>query len=140
LSAGDDIVAATRLEMHQSILSLKEMSGNTPLHVLCEKSADTTMMKIIFECCPLEKSSVTGSATARHLIRMANGNKCNPLHFLAEGSCPFSSLKLMLQHCSPRDETEGLDPRLLQDEDGDVPLHWAFAKRSVASTIDDAFV
>jgi ankyrin repeat protein len=125
---GNDIVAAIWLEMHQSILTLKEMSGNTPLHVLCEHSADTNMMKIIFECCPVETSTITQSATSFDLVRMKNGNGCNPLHFLAEGSCPFSSLKLMLQFCSPRESTDCPDARLLQDDDGDVPLHWAFAR------------
>lgn len=61
----------THLERNQSILSLKE-SGNTPLHVLCENSADTTMMKIIFECCPLQKTSVTASAIAAEHFIVAN--------------------------------------------------------------------
>ena len=123
-----DIVAATRLEMHLSILTLKATNGKTPLHVLCENSADTTMMKIMIECCPLEKLSVVESATARNLVRMANSNGRNLLHFLVCRHFPFSSLKLMMQYCPPVDETDGLDPRLMQDEDGEVPLHWAFAE------------
>jgi hypothetical protein len=114
--------------MHQSILTLKDTNGNTPLHVLCENNSDTTMMNIIFECCPLEKSSVAESATARDLVRIANLYGCNPLHFLLDNFAPFSSFKLMMQYCSPGDETDGLDPRLMQDYDGDLPLHWAFSR------------
>ena len=124
----DDTVGPSPLEMHQSILTLRESNGNTPLHVLCENIADTIMMKIIFECSPLEKSPETASATARDLVRMKNNHGCNPLHFLVDGFHPFSSLKLMLQYCSLGEETNGLDPRFLRDDDGDLPLHWAFAR------------
>ena len=70
-------------ELHTSILTLGEtllLDGNsyssaleswhTPLHALFghQSSADTTLLKIIFECCPVEKSSVTASATARDLV------------------------------------------------------------------------
>jgi hypothetical protein len=130
LGPGNDIVAGTTLEMHQSILTLKEMNGKTPLHVLCENSADTNMMKIMFECCSAEKSTITHSATSFELVRMKNGHDCRPIHFLAGagGACPFSSLKLMLQFCSPQESTRWPDARLLQDDDGDLPLHWAFAR------------
>jgi hypothetical protein len=65
-----------------------------------------------------------------HSQRMPNGNDyvgCNPFHFLAGGYCPFSSLKLMLLYCYLREAKDGSDPRLLRDDDGDPPLHWALA-------------
>jgi ankyrin repeat protein len=125
---GIDTDLSTIMEIHQSTLTLKDMMGNTPLHVLCRNSADTKMMKIIFECCPAEKIAFTQSATSFELVRIQNSHGCNPLHFLAGDACPFSSVKFILQFCYPQESTGGPDARLLQDYDGDLPLHWAFSR------------
>lgn len=112
---------------HLSILTIADQSGNTPLHTLCSYSSDPTMMKIILENCPSESVPI-GSATAYDLVSYRNAQGCTPLHFVAEGG-PFSSLKLMLQYCRPSSDhgTETVDARLIADDDGDLPLHWAFS-------------
>ena len=118
VSTGDDIVVPSPSELHRLILTLKELHDrNTPLHAfLCAFSVNTTIMKIIFECCPIKKSSEMVSATARDLVQMRDSGGCTPLHstFSVRTNCPFSSLKLMLQYCSPCDEANGLDLRLLR--------------------------
>ena len=95
------IIYPSSSELHKSILTLKEPDdGNTPLHVLCRSNSDTHMMKIIFECCPIEKSTEMALApTARDLVRITNSHGLTPLHYLVDEFYPFSSLKLMLQYC-----------------------------------------
>lgn len=112
---------------HLSILTVGDHSGNSPLHTLCSYSCDPTMMKIILENCPSEYFPIA-PATALELLSYRNEQGCTPVHFLAEG-CPFSCLKLAIQRCRPTDidRAESCDARLIADEEGDLPLHWAFA-------------
>jgi len=121
-----DDVGVLNIQRHRSILSLKDHSGNTPLHVLCSLCSDPTMLKILLENSPHESVAGEVSATAVDLVATRNVQGCTPLHFLAGGACPFSAFKLALQYCGPS-QNDPSDVRFVADADGDIPLHWAFA-------------
>jgi ankyrin repeat protein len=121
-------------ERHKSVLTVGDLHGNTPLHVLCSQCADPTMMKVFFENCPQEEAA-DGEVSARavDLVAMKNDQGCTPLHFVAGRDCPFSAFKFILQHTgshqSNGEDIRG-DARLIPDDDGDIPLHWAFSAGS----------
>lgn len=112
LSEDDD--GRVRFGVCQSVLEARDSNGNTPLHILCSKSADTTMMHLML--------SMTADS-AHRLISAQNDHGCTPVHFLAESTdCPYSALKLILSWFPP-----GYGVQWLRDDDADTPLHWALA-------------
>lgn len=129
LNGGEGDDGFLNIERHRSILSLRDLNGNTALHVLCSQCADPTMMRIMLECCPTEFVPGEFSATAVDLVAMRNAHGCTPLHYISGGACPFSAFKLLVQYSRslPNGDEHGRDVRLLADVDGDIPLHWAFA-------------
>jgi len=138
---------------HQSILTVKDSMGKTPLHVLCEHSCDSNMMRVILGS-TRETTGNPCAPTALSLILAKDSRGSTPLHYLAYSrQCPFSSLKLMMEYCKPRPSSHNhsyhdssshamedeplqqqqqrqsrwIDPTLCVDEDGETPLHWALA-------------
>jgi len=132
--------------IHQSILTVADSMGKTPLHILCENSCDSNMLRVILES-TREATGNPRAPSALSLILAQDARGSTPLHYLAYSrECPFSSLKLMMDYCKPRSthfpsdasssdgscsddasqQTSGwIDPSLCQDEDGETPLHWA---------------
>jgi ankyrin repeat protein len=114
---------------HESVLTVPDALGKTPLHILCESSCDLNLMKAIFAC-TRENTGNPCSPTAMSLITARDSKGCSPLHYLAYSrQCPFSSLQLMMDYCKPfYPRCDGgllMDPTLCTDVDGDTPLHWA---------------
>ena len=109
-------------EIHESILTVTDSFGKTPLHVLCENTADIAMMKVLFGC-TRDHTSHPSAPMAFSLIVAKDHNDSTPLHYLAYSrNCPFSSLQLAMDYARPIPE---FDPSLCTDVDGDTPLHWA---------------
>ena len=117
-----------RFEVHESILTVKDSFEKTPLHVLCENSADIGVMRVILESVR-ESSQNTCAPAALSLICAKDSRGSTPLHYLAYSRvCPFSSLELLMHYCKPSfDESSGvyMDPTICTDVDGETPLHWA---------------
>ncbi len=118
-----------RYRCHESILTVPDSSGKTPLHILCECSCDMNMLKVIFGS-TRESSGNPCAPTAFSLITAKDSRGSTPLHYLAYSrQCPFSSLQLMMDFCKPirSKDRDGVvqDPTLMVDSDGDTPLHWA---------------
>ena len=113
-------------QIHESILTVTDVLGKTPLHVLCESSADRSTLEVILSC-TRENTGNLSAPTALSLIGAKDSNGSTPLHYLSYSRvCPFSSLVLMMDYCCP-DTSQGLpDPTLSTDMDGDTALHWAF--------------
>ena len=114
---------------HESILSCVDSMGKTPLHILCENSCDSTMMRVIFGS-TREATGNPIAPTALSLILAKDSRGSTPLHYLAYSrQCPFSSLKLMMDYCKPYTSVNEKrhDPTLCTDDDGETPLHWALA-------------
>ena len=113
-------------QIHESILTVTDVLGKTPLHVLCESSADRSALEVILDC-TRENSGNLSAPTALSLIGARDSNGSTPLHYLSYSRvCPYSSLVLLMDHCCP-ETGQGLpDPTILTDMDGDTPLHWAF--------------
>jgi hypothetical protein len=114
---------------HESVLTVPDSLGKTPLHILCESSCDLNLMRAIFSS-TRENSGNPCAPTAMSLIMARDSKGCTPLHYLAYSrQCPFSSLQLMMDYCKPcyarGDSGLFLDPTLCMDDDGDTPLHWA---------------
>ncbi|KAL3932516.1 MAG: hypothetical protein SGBAC_010814 [Bacillariaceae sp.] len=110
------------VEIHESILTVKDGDKKTPLHVLCENSADTQLMRVIFNG-TREANSLDNAPSAQSLITATDRRGCTPLHYLAYSrECPISSLTLVMDYC---EATPEIDPTICQDTDGDTPLHWA---------------
>ncbi len=114
--------------VHKSILTCADSMGKTPLHVLCENSCDSSMMKVILGS-TREETGNPQAPSALSLILAKDSRGCTPLHYLAYSrQCPFSSLKLMMEYCKPRSENDRwIDPTMCTDCDGETPLHWALA-------------
>eukprot|EP00531_Pseudo-nitzschia_arenysensis_P014906 CAMPEP_0116157062 /NCGR_PEP_ID=MMETSP0329-20121206/23150_1 /TAXON_ID=697910 /ORGANISM="Pseudo-nitzschia arenysensis, Strain B593" /LENGTH=637 /DNA_ID=CAMNT_0003654157 /DNA_START=114 /DNA_END=2027 /DNA_ORIENTATION=- len=114
--------------VHKSILTYADSVGKTPLHVLCENSCDSSMMRVILGS-TREATGNPQAPSALSLILAKDSRGCTPLHYLAYSrQCPFSSLKLMMEYCKPRSESDRwIDPTLCTDCDGETPLHWALA-------------
>lgn len=110
------------VEIHESILTVKDGEEKTPLHILCENSADTQLMRVLFNG-TREASSQVGAPSAQALITATDRRKCTPLHYLAYSQeCPISSLRMLMDYC---EATPEIDPTVCQDTDGETPLHWA---------------
>jgi len=94
--------SASTAAIHESILTVADSMGKTPLHILCENSCDSNMMRVILE----STREVTGNPfapTALSLILAKDSRGSTPLHYLAYSrQCPFSSLKLIMDYCKPR--------------------------------------
>jgi len=114
--------------VHKSILTCTDSNKKTPLHILCENSCDTSMMRVILGS-SREATGNLEAPSALSLILAKDSRGCTPLHYLAYSrQCPFSSLKLMMAYCKPRHENgRWIDPTLCTDSDGETPLHWALA-------------
>ena len=112
-------------QVHESILTVPDAFGKTPLHVLCENSADTSMMRLLLES-TRESTGNFYAPSVLSLITAKDSNGSTPLHYLSYSrTCPFSSLELMMDYCSPQQDLCSQDPSLCTDTDGDTPLHWA---------------
>ncbi|KAL3904910.1 MAG: hypothetical protein SGILL_009889, partial [Bacillariaceae sp.] len=117
-------------QFHESILTVADSSGKTPLHILCENSCDAKMMRVILGS-TRENTANPSAPTAFSLIMAKDSRGSTPLHYLAYSrQCPFSSLQMMMDFCKPTslrhdDDDTTIDPTLCCDTDGDTPLHWA---------------
>lgn len=151
-TSNNNLNTTSTAAIHESILTVSDSMGKTPLHILCENSCDSNMMRVILE----STREVTGNPfapTVLSLILAKDSRGSTPLHYLAYSrQCPFSSLKLMMDYCKPRssysDDTttttsnssdvsndeiqqqqpppsRWIDPTLCTDLDGETPLHWA---------------
>jgi ankyrin repeat protein len=117
--------AEEQFQMHESILTVTDYLGKTPLHVLCENAADTEMMRVLFSR-TRENTKNPCAPTALSLIAAKDANGSTPLHYLAYSRlCPYASLKLMMDYSEVQHDQETLDPTMCTDMDGDTPLHWA---------------
>jgi len=106
----------------QSILSLRDINGNTPLHILCANNSDPYMIHIILQAA---SSDLRDGPTPAALVKMKNDNGCTPLHFIAQGGCPFSAAKVIMKFCEGQHSSGEQHACSVQDEDGDTCLHWA---------------
>jgi hypothetical protein len=118
-----------RYRFHESILTVPDSNGKTPLHILCEGSCDARMMRVIFGNTH-ESTGNPSAPTALSLLMAKDSRGSTPLHYLAfSRQCPFSSLQLIMSFCKPvlAADVDGakIDPTLCCDTDGDTPLHWA---------------
>jgi ankyrin repeat protein len=115
-----------RFELFDSILTVTDSMGKTPLHILCEHSADTNMMKTILES-TREHNKHPKAPSTPYLLSARDSRGSTPLHYLAYSrQCPFSSLEVMMDHAKPSGEEGAVtDVALCRDHDGDTPLHWA---------------
>ena len=94
--------------------------------ILCESSADRGMMEVILSC-TREITGNLNAPAALSLIASKDSNGSTPLHYLSYSRvCPYSSLVLMMDYCSPDSSQCAPDPTTSTDTDGDTPLHWAF--------------
>mmetsp|Transcript_9833 Transcript_9833/g.14656 ORF Transcript_9833/g.14656 Transcript_9833/m.14656 type:complete len:427 (-) Transcript_9833:176-1456(-) len=60
------------------------------------------------------------------LTSIKNMHGCTPLHFLAEGHTDFHVAEYILRSsCCDRSKNNTINPLLIPDEDGDLPLHYA---------------
>jgi hypothetical protein len=121
--------------IHESILTCADSTGKTPLHVLCEHSCDSNMMRVILGS-TREATGNPRAPSALSLILAKDSRGSTPLHYLVYSrQCPFSSLKLMMEYCKPcasgnengQRRSRWIDPTLCTDDDGETPLHWALA-------------
>jgi ankyrin repeat protein len=121
-----EAAAEEQFQIHESILTVTDYLGKTPLHVLCENAADTEMMRALFSR-TREDTENPCAPTALSLIAAKDANGSTPLHYLAYSRlCPYASLKLMMDYCEvQQDQETQLDPTMCTDMDGDTPLHWA---------------
>jgi len=115
-----------RSEVHESILTVTDALGKTPLHVLCENSVDTNMLRVLLQN-TRDHNQNPSAPTAWSLITAKDSRGSTPLHYLAYSrQCPIGSLALMMDYCKPSsDNPITTDPTLCVDGDGDTPLHWA---------------
>jgi ankyrin repeat protein len=117
--------AEEQFQIHESILTVSDHLGKTPLHVLCENAADTEMLRALFSR-TRENTENPCAPTALSLITAKDANGSTPLHYLAYSRlCPYASLKLMMDYSKAQHDQETLDPTMCTDMDGDTPLHWA---------------
>ena len=115
-----------RCEVHESILTVTDLLGKTPLHVLCEHSVETNLLRVLLSN-TRDHNQNPSAPTALSLIMAKDSRGSTPLHYLAYSrQCPVSSLMLMMDYCRPSPEDVlNTDPTLCVDVDGDTPLHWA---------------
>ena len=104
---------------HNSALTLKDLSGDTPLHSLTGRGdSHYDMVEVVLR-------SVQDGATSLHeLLASQNDHGCTPLHHLAD-AMKVEILRLMLDECKVDEGSE--HPLLISDNDSDLPLHYACA-------------
>lgn len=113
------------VQIHESILTVKDSFGKTPFHILCEHSADIEVMRVVLES-TRESSQNPSAPTVSSLVCAKDLRGATPLHYLAYSrQCSFSSLQLMMDYCKPPLDPNNADPTLCTDIDGMTPLHWA---------------
>ena len=127
----NDTHTTNNYRYHESILTVTDGLGKTPLHILCENSCDLNMLKVILGS-TRDNTNNPRAPTALSLLLAKDSKGCTPLHYMSYSrQCPFSSLKHVMDYCKPtshfnEDRTSVLvDPTLCTDEDGETPLHWA---------------
>lgn len=129
--------------MHMSILTVKDYLGDTVLHNLCGhmRSACPHLVQLILSSVSgtaftfksiKEDGLLTGDLEAeesRHsrapnihdLLTTKNSHGCTPMHFIGEGSAPRDISNAIFDACRGAKR----NPMIVQDEDGDTPLHFA---------------
>ena len=114
-------------QVQESVLTVIDTFGKTPLHVLCENNADPNLLRVILESSRQHNDNNPCAPPISSLICAKDSRGSTPLHYLAYSrSCPFSTLKLMMDFCEPNQEKgTSFDPTIFTDVDGDTPLHWA---------------
>lgn len=115
-----------RSEVHESILTVTDSLGKTPLHVLCEHSVDTNLLRVLLSN-TRDHNHNPSAPTALSMITAKDSRGSTPLHYLTYSRlCPMASLSLLMDYCKPSaDDVLNTDPTLCIDTDGDTPLHWA---------------
>jgi ankyrin repeat protein len=124
-----------RYSLHSSILTIRNRMGNTPLHVLCAKSAEVALLSVFLECTAKEacqtlqdtddnKKCYQSNQTKRNtcdaaslpiptpfdLVCIQNEHGCTPLHFIGEARCSFTAAKIMDRFCDrPLNHCEELE-------------------------------
>ena len=105
---------------HNSILTMKDWSGDTPLHSLTGRGdSHPDMVEVV-----LSSLQRDGSPRLRELLAFQNDHGCTPLHHLAD-AMKGEILRLMFDGCKVDDGSE--HPLLISDNDSDLPLHYACA-------------
>jgi ankyrin repeat protein len=115
-----------RSEVHESILTVTDSLGKTPLHVLCEHSVEKNLLEVLLSN-TRDHNKNPSAPTVWTLIKAKDSRGSTPLHYLAYSrQCPISSLSFIMDYCKPSAEDSlNTDPTLCVDVDGDTPLHWA---------------
>lgn len=118
---------ATELDRQRAVswssLLAQDDFGEIPLHSLCGRGNSSPMvLKKIFEFCAEEGRHERSVPSPLDLISMKNLRGCTPLHFVSDSKV-LDSTRIMLGYCNALDDTN--HPLMIQDEDGDTPLHYA---------------
>mmetsp|Transcript_10718 Transcript_10718/g.24413 ORF Transcript_10718/g.24413 Transcript_10718/m.24413 type:complete len:325 (+) Transcript_10718:212-1186(+) len=105
---------------HNSALTLKDWSGDTPLHSLTGRGdSHIDMVEVV-----LRSVQGDGATSLHELLASQNDHGCTPLHHLAD-AMKGDILKLLLDKCKIDDGSE--HPLLISDNDSDLPLHYTCA-------------
>uniref|UniRef100_A0A6U6H910 Uncharacterized protein n=1 Tax=Odontella aurita TaxID=265563 RepID=A0A6U6H910_9STRA len=122
-------------QVHMSVLTVQDYLGNTPLHNLCGhmRSACPRLARLILSSA--SDSGVLDWGNKKYsrapkiydLLTVKNAHGCTVLHFIGEGSAPWEVSKNVLDACNSTElgQDARLHPMLVQDDDGDTPLHFA---------------
>lgn len=115
-----------RCELHESILTVTDHLGKTPLHILCENSIEPNMLQVLLSSTK-EKTLRACAPSALTLITAKDSRGATPLHYVAYSrNCSFSSIEVMMNYCEPSfDGEHTIDPTTCVDIEGETPLHWA---------------
>jgi len=115
-----------RVEVHESILTVTDSLGKTPLHILCQHSVDVSFLRVILSSTRGHNQNPS-APTALDLITARDSRGATPLHYLAfSRQCPLEALGLMMDYCATvSNDVAETDPTLCVDDDGETPLHWA---------------
>eukprot|EP00567_Pseudictyota_dubia_P002541 CAMPEP_0197465462 /NCGR_PEP_ID=MMETSP1175-20131217/64553_1 /TAXON_ID=1003142 /ORGANISM="Triceratium dubium, Strain CCMP147" /LENGTH=511 /DNA_ID=CAMNT_0043001479 /DNA_START=5 /DNA_END=1540 /DNA_ORIENTATION=+ len=136
-------------KMHMSVLTVRDYLGDTPLHNLCGhmRSACPYLVQLILSSASdsaaaaesdkdntisdgdlVEEEKIYSRApSAYELLTAKNTHGCTALHFIGDGSATWDISKVVIDSCRSIEARMGskLHPMLVQDEDGDTPLHFA---------------
>lgn len=110
----------------KSVLLMKDISWNTPLHNLWDNLGDTVpsaLLQLILESCG------NGFVTIQDLLSVQNGHGMTVLHLLSgDAGCSIAIFKAIIYPLSLStidDEKYKMHPVLCGDEDGELPFHFA---------------
>ena len=146
--AGSESGGRERL-LHNSVLTVKDHSGNTPLHCVCGAmdGGCLDLARMILNgtsdhiegrkrrgCPPRRRKDGRALPSVHDLLGQKNDHGCTPLHFIADGNTDGAIVKLILDAEAAIDfsqvsakDGEYTHPGRVFDDDGDTPLHYVYA-------------